>query len=319
VIGYSLGCAAPALLIMFLGPRIKQATEPEKVYSASDFTKLRYGRIMNVVSGGVALFNMFIFLTSELTSIGNIFSQMTSFWITSYRVSVTVSMGAFTIFYTALAGYPASMISDRIQAVSIILFIIMLLIATCVLPANKVTWKQFDKASNWTTGGLETAIIINIGLVSSALFDQSNWQRVYAADSDNSLRRGYFGGAILVFLVMMYFGILGMLGYAKDPAAYDSYYKYAYMSFFDTLEPLKNGWHIVVLLLACSLSASTIDTLQNAITSVFSHDFMRLRVTWDPLFIARFIVIAINVPAIYIATNDKLNILQLFAIGTLST
>jgi Na+/proline symporter len=86
------------------------------------------------------------------------------------------------------------------------------------------------------------------------MFNQSTWQRVWAAKSVKDMRRGFFGGSFLVFLLMMFFGIMGMIAYGKwvanftrmsylvfkasnklsifvntanDPAAYDSFEKYA--------------------------------------------------------------------------------------------
>ena len=104
------------------------------------------------------------------------------------------------------------------------------------------------------------------------------------------------------------------IGYAKDPEAYDSYYKYSYLSFFDVLEPLSNFWHILLLILTCALSSSTIDTLQNALTSLFSHDLMKLG--YNPLLITRILVIGINIPAIIISSY-QLDIISLFLIADL--
>jgi hypothetical protein len=39
---------------------------------------------------------------------------------------------------------------------------------------------------------------------------------------------------------------MGMIAYAKDPDAYDSYDKLAYLAFFDLLAPLNKGWQILV-------------------------------------------------------------------------
>ena len=300
-------------MMMYLGPLIRRATGAEKVYCIGDWAKLRYGRFMQLVVAVVALFTMFIFITSEMTAIASIFSTMTSIFDMSYQMSITISIGAFTIFYTTFAGLPASIISDRFQSVMVIIMILMLLIATVSIPSNRVTVTQFKKASNWTLEGFEVAITVNIAVGATSMFDQGNWQRVYAADSDRSIRKGNFWSSIACFLVMMYFGIMGMIGYAKDPASYDSGDKYSYLSFFDILEPLSNFWHIIVLFLSCALSASTIDTLQNAITSLFSHDLARLR--WNPLIITRVLVIAINIPAIYVASK-QFDIISLFLIGT---
>jgi hypothetical protein len=54
-----------------------------------------------------------------------------------------------------------------------------------------------------------------------------------------------------------------MIAYANDPEAYDSGEKLAFLAFFDLLEPMGNGWHVLVLILVTALAASSIDSLQN--------------------------------------------------------
>lgn len=49
------------------------------------------------------------------------------------------------------------------------------------------------------------------------------WQRVWAAKSTGDMRKGFAIGSFLVFLLMMFFGIMGMLAYANDPEAYNTY------------------------------------------------------------------------------------------------
>ena len=77
-------------------------------------------------------------------------------------------------------------------------------------------------------------------------------------------------GSFLVFLLMMFFGIMGMIAYTNDPTSYGTYAKFAYLAFFDLILPLGAGWHVVVT----ALTTSSIDTLQTDITSLFGSDLM---------------------------------------------
>lgn len=43
------------------------------------------------------------------------------------------------------------------------------------------------------------------------------------------------GGSFLVFLLIMFFGIMGMIAYANDPEAYDNWEKYACKYLFDSI------------------------------------------------------------------------------------
>jgi Na+/proline symporter len=128
------------------------------------------------------------------------------------------------------------------------------------------------------------------------------------------MRKGFLVGSIMVFFLMMFFGIMGMIAYAKDPESYDADEKFAFLAFFDLLAPLGNGWHIVVLILVTALAASSIDSLQTGLTSVFSHDLVKLG--YAPKQITRLLVVIINIPAIYLA-SEKYDVLSLFLVADL--
>jgi SSS family solute:Na+ symporter len=126
--------------------------------------------------------------------------------------------------------------------------------------------------------------------------------------------KGFALGSFLVFLLMMFFGIMGMIAYANDPEAYDNFEKFSYLAFFDLLLPLGNGWHIVVLIFVTALAASSIDSLQNGLTSVFYHDLVR--VGWNPKLLTRVLVVLVNIPAIWLASK-KFYVLELFLVADL--
>ena len=118
----------------------------------------------------------------------------------------------------------------------------------------------------------------------------------------------------MVFFLMMFFGVMGMLAYANDPASYDDGLKFAYLSYFDLLLPLKEGWHILTLILVTALATSTVDTLQNAMASLFSRDVVK--VGWNPQWVARALIIVINIPAIYLASKAY-SVISLFLVADL--
>lgn len=113
---------------------------------------------------------------------------------------------------------------------------------------------------------------------------------------------------------MMFFGVMGMLAYSNDPEAYDNFEKFSFLAFFDLLEPLGNGWHVLVLILITALAASSVDSLQNGMTSILSHDLVKLG--WSPTMISRIIMVAVNVPAFYLA-SEKYDVISLFLVADL--
>lgn len=312
VIGYSGASSFPALLICILGPKVRAMDT--KAFSTTDFGRQRYGRVMQVVIAAVSVFYMFIFIVAELTSISSIFELLTNNYDKAYSIGITVSIGAATILYTTIAGLPASIVTDKFQGVIMGLLVVILTIAVPTQEENRISSQEFALASNLTTDGLMAMVTLIIAVACAELFNQSTWQRVWAAESVDALRKGYFLGGILVFFLMMFFGIMGMIAYANDPEAYDNFEKFAYLAFFDLLEPLGNGWHVLVLLLVTALAASSIDSLENGLTSVFASDIVKIG--WNPLWISRILMVAVNIPAIYLA-GKKFDVISLFLVADL--
>jgi solute:Na+ symporter, SSS family len=74
VIGYCVASSAPAILVCWLGPKIRGISTGHQAFSMTDFARQRYGRVIQSVVGIVSGFYMFISIVAKLTSIGNIFA-----------------------------------------------------------------------------------------------------------------------------------------------------------------------------------------------------------------------------------------------------
>lgn len=316
VIGYSLGSSLPAVIIgCFLGPSIRNMTKGHSAFSTSDFGRKRFGRLMQVLITCISVFYMFIYMVAELTSISNVFKSMTNrFGDQAFGIIVTVSLGAFTMFYTTIAGLPASIVTDKFQGVIMIVLVVMLAIAVTTQSENKVTREEFALASEWTVEGFQALVTLILAITAAELFNQGTWQRVWAAESVPAMRKGFALGSFMVFLLIMFFGIMGMIAYANDPEAYDSFEKFNFLAFFDILAPLQPFWHIMALILVTALASSSIDTLQNGITSVFSRDLIKCGC--NPSLAARIVIVLINIPAIFLASKGY-SVLELFLVADL--
>jgi len=310
VLGYSGASAFPAGVICWLGPKIRERSQ--EAFSTTDFGRKRYGRLMQVSIAAVSGFYMFIYIVAELTAISNVFALLTNETSKRYGIGITVSIGAFTILYTTLAGLPASIVTDKFQGVIMAALVIILSIAVPIEESNHISRSEFALASNWTVEGFKAAVTLVIAIMCAELFNQATWQRVWAAESVKAMRRGFFLGSLMVFFLMMFFGVMGMIAYANDPEAYDNFEKFAFLAFFDLIEPLKEGWHIVVLILVTALAASSVDSLQNGLTCIFSHDL--IKIGWNPKWIIRLLMVAINVPAIWMASK-KYDVISLFLVA----
>jgi len=333
VIGYSMASACPAVIIAIIGPLIKERSG-EHAFGTTDFAKTRYGRIMQLVVAGLSVFYMFIFIVAELTSISNIYGLLigkdTSIDGTKgYTTGIAIGVCAFTMFYSAVAGVPASIVTDKVQGVMMIMLVILLTVAVTADPANHISASEFADVSNITTDGLEAMVILFIAVASAEMFNQGNWQRVWAAKDVRTMRRGFFLGSFMVFLLMMFFGIMGIIAVANDPTSYANFSKLAYLAFFDLIQPLGAGWNYLVLILVTALCASSVDTLQNGIISIFSHDILSIprctkKVTTIPRvgdvsvgrLSTRSLLLVIQIPAIYMAAERR-DVLSLFLVADL--
>jgi Na+/proline symporter len=192
--------------------------------------------------------------------------------------------------------------------------VLVLTIAVCSFKENKVSREEFEVASSWTVEGLMAMVTLFIAILCAELFNQATWQRVWAAESVPALRKGFALGSFLIFLLMLFFGIMGMIAYAKDPVSYNEFSKYSYLSFFDLLVPLGNGWHVIVLIFVTALAASSLDSLQNGLNSIFYRDALRKGLNAHVT--ASVLVVLINIPAIWVASL-KLSVLGLFLVADL--
>ena len=188
VIGYSGASALPAAAICFLGPKIKERCT-DKAFSTTDFGRERYGRVMQLSIAAISLFFMFIYMVAELTSISNVFMLLTNNNSQGFGIGVTVVIGIVTLSYTAYAGLPSSIVTDRFQGVLMALLVIIITIALCAFGENEVTAEEFRLASSWTVDGFMAMITLGLAILSAGLFNQSTWQRVWAAESVPAIRK----------------------------------------------------------------------------------------------------------------------------------
>lgn len=316
MIGYSAASAFPGIIIGIIGPKVRERSG-ENSFTAIDFAYERFGTVMQVVVSIVSVFYMFIYIVAELTSIANVYSLLAAKDEDSYKTLIALSMCAFTVFYTSIGGVPASIVTDKFQAGIIILLVVILFFAVLFEPENSLTKQEYDAASSFTMDGFMALVTLFIAIASAELFNQSTWQRVWAAESGPALRRGYFYATIPIFLTMMFFGIMGQIAYAKDPDGYNTFQKLPYLSFFDILTPLSTFWHSVVLILVTAFAASSIDSLQTGIVGIFSTAILSCFKGSLGKWSSRILLVVINIAAVVMSTKGY-DVIPLFLVADLA-
>lgn len=321
MIGYSGASAFPAVIVAVIGPWVRELSG-EKAFTAIDFAYARYGRVMQLIVSAVSIFYMLIYIVAELTSISNVFALLVNKSTfdganMGYTTHIAIVMCVFTVFYTSVGGVPASITTDKFQAVIVVFLVVVLFFAAVISPDNKITSEQYNLASSGTSEGLMALVTLVIAIACAELFNQATWQRVWAAESPAALRKGYLLATGPVFLTMMFFGVMGQIAYAKDPVSYDSFAKLAYLSFFDIIAPLGAGWHTLVLVLVTAFAASSVDSLQTGIVGIFNRDVLRLtQGSGAGKWVSRALLVAINVPAVIMSTK-RFDVIPLFLVADL--
>ena len=261
VIGYSLGTAAPMLFLYNFGPKIRK--EFPKGLTLTEFIKKRFGTRILKISLILILFYLTIFLIAEVTAIAyllNFISQV-PLWLTA---GVTLII---CLLYILRGGFKLSIITDKYQfsfIVVIILMSLLLILGNLDLTSYEVIKKNspnlIDKnyLPNYTAG-----LTFFIAVAATNLFHQGNWQRVFSAKNNSTLKTSLIYSAIIIFFIVFWMGYSGLISYSLNSKVAPD------LAFFDLILNEKNSFIVIaILVLAMSLTLSTIDTLINAISSL---------------------------------------------------
>ncbi len=261
VIGYALGTAAPMLFLYNFGPKIRK--EFPKGLALTEFIKKRFGEGILKLSLFLILFYLTIFLIAEITAIASLLNLIskTPLWATS---AITLII---CLLYILRGGFKLSVITDKYQF--IIVSVIILISFTLILESLDISSFEIIKINspnlldtkylpNYTSG-----LTFFIAVAATNLFHQGNWQRVFAARDNNKLKNSLLFSSIIIFLIVFWMGYTGLISYSLNQEVNPD------LAFFDLLLKNKDLYIILgILILALSLTLSTIDTLINAISSL---------------------------------------------------
>lgn len=314
VVGYALGSTIPLLMYMGLGARLRRLI-PEG-HSLVEFVQARYGRSMYFATLAITAFYLFIVLSAEMTGIGLFVSLLsgTPMWVTAGFVLVS------TLVYTSLGGLRASIFTDRLQSFLILPGLAALVVATVVLIGGpqELTAAAADRDPDlvdWgNLAGWEQAVTLLLAIVSASLFNQGNWQRVYAARDQKALRVGFGLAGMLVLPVLLVAGAFGLAAVGMGQAEVPS------VAFLNVMiEALPPWGRAGLLVLALVLVMSSADTVLNALASIVAVDLAGRRAgrgASSPLAASRISAILIAVPVWWIASQGY-SVLYLFLVADL--
>ncbi len=313
IIGYCMGSAAPLALFTQIGPRIRQLMP--RGHSLNEFVLYRFGNAMYLMVLGIIVFYMFIYLAAELTAIAKavqILADVPLGWTALVVITAT-------FIYTTYGGLGATIFTDAVQfAVILPLLLVSFGVAVFALGGwgaalEPVRLNAPALLSLGNVDGIKFGATLIIAILAAEVFNQSNWQRIYACRTDQTVQRSFLSSALVILPLILIAGGLGLLaahyGFNDDRA------------FFSLLERLALPlWFVMtVLVLALALVMSTLSALLNGIASVFAVDLTRLFPQMQSgrlLRTSQVLTVAIGIPAIAIAAQGY-DVLYLFLLADL--
>ena len=266
VIGYSLGSAFPMIAFIFLGTKIRKVFP--KGHTLTEFINYKFGKKLFKLILILTVFYMFIFLCAEITAVSMLVNYIsgTPLWLTATLVIVT------TLIYTLYGGLRASILTDNLQ-----FFIVLILLFICAyylfsLNSEDISFQMVQTNSqhllsnkyipNYTAG-----LTFFIAVAATNLFHQGNWQRVFAAKDNKVLKRSLWLSFVIIIPIVFFMGISGIIAISLDNKVNPD------LAFFSILLKDKAEFlSVLIIILAVSLTVSTIDTLVNAISSLVVVD-----------------------------------------------
>ena len=313
VIGYAFGTAFPMIFLIYFGKKIR--SEFPKGSSLIEFMRKKFGKSLFKLILLMTIFYMFIFLCAEVTAIAVLINYLsgTDLWITALIVLLA------TLTYTLYGGLRASIFTDNIQMVMIILLLTILISIISSSTGNNFSFAfireknpqllSYSYIPSYTAG-----LTFFIAVAATNLFHQGNWQRVYAAKDYKTLKSALIVSFFIIVPIVFLMGFIGMVSFSVDPLARVD------LGFFTLI--LNNQTELlsfIIIILGLALTISTVDTLVNAISSLLVIDgkaTFKLDKKTDYLKISKYFIILLSIIALGIASKG-FDILYLFLLADL--
>lgn len=299
IYGYALSAATPFILIYFFGPKIASLT-PEGA-TLPQFIEKRYGSGAQKVVSFVAVLYMTAFLIAEFASINFIFPEI----VEVSGLVISIFIGFFTFLYLNKSGFKASYVTDRFQGLGIIALLGVLFAVWFSQNSisDLVEYSKLGGINSFETFSFKSALAVVVAVTAAEVFSQGYWQRTFSAENTKSIKSASIFAGLGCFITILLLGVAGAVGAGKGIES-------PTLSFIQQLE-LSLPMSFLLLLLCTLLVASSIDTLENAISSTISLDLVKKGVSEARLITAALVIFSIFC-SIYVS-----NIFSVFLVADL--
>jgi Na+/proline symporter len=237
----------------------------------------------------------------------------TELWVTALIVLLA------TLTYTLYGGLRASIFTDNIQM--IVIGILLLISISYILSYTGdafsfeyIKQKNPQLLSSSYIPSYTAGLTFFIAVAATNLFHQGNWQRVYAAKNYKTLKQSLIISFFIIIPIVFFMGFTGMVSYSIDPSQRPD------LGFFTLLlKEQTQTLSLLIITLGLALTISTVDTLVNAISSLFVVDgkaTFNLSKKTDYLKLSKYFIIIISLVSFFIASKG-FDILYLFLLADL--
>jgi len=313
VIGYALGTAFPMIFLIYLGKKIRK--EFPKGSSLIEFMRRKFGKSLFKLILLMTIFYMFIFLCAEVTAVAILINYIsgTDLWITALIVLIA------TLTYTLYGGLRASIFTDNIQMIVIGVLLVISVSYIITFASSEFSFSYVKEKNPQLLSGsyipsYTAGLTFFIAVAATNLFHQGNWQRVYAAKDQQTLQKSLIISFFIIVPIVFFMGFAGMVSFSIDPSNRPD------LGFFTLL--LKEQTEmlaLIIITLGLALTISTVDTLVNAISSLFVVDgkaTFNLNKKTDYLKLSKYFIIFLSVIAFIVASKGY-DVLYLFLLADL--
>ena len=313
VIGYALGTAFPMIFLIYLGKKIR--TEFPKGSSLIEFMRKKFGKSLFKLILFMTIFYMFIFLCAEVTAVAVLINYIsgTELWVTALIVLFA------TLTYTLYGGLRASIFTDNIQMIVIGILLLISISYILSYTGNAFSFEYIKQKnpqllSSSYIPSYTAGLTFFIAVAATNLFHQGNWQRVYAAKNYKTLKQSLIISFFIIIPIVFFMGFTGMVSFSIDPSQRPD------LGFFTLLlKEQTQTLSLLIITLGLALTISTVDTLVNAISSLFVVDgkaTFNLSKKTDYLKLSKYFIIIISLVSFFIASKG-FDILYLFLLADL--
>ena len=311
VIGYALGTAFPLFILVYLGKKFRKSYPKGK--TLIEVIRLRFGSKLFKLILFLSIFYMTIFLIAEVTAVSILVNYIsgTDLWITALIVIVS------SLIYTLYGGLRASIFTDNIQFIVLILLLLLGFFYLISFNSNDFNFEfiKINKPNLLSTNylpNLTAGLTFFIAVAATNLFHQGNWQRVYAAKSNDVLKKSLIISFIIIIPIVFLMGFSGLIAISQNSSVIPD------LAFFSLLLKEQTIFlSIIILVLAISLTISSIDTLINAISSLIVVDGNKIfKFKGNYLNLSKQIIILLSLITFFLASQG-FSILYLFLLADL--